>query len=176
MTITGSFFIMPLLLNKHLGTSSLWKTMVLMAIIGTSLMFYFSKRTNEKSTTKTVLIGFGFQFAGMTIPIFSTALLLLILAFILVYAGYCINSPVLPAAASRYPGLSMRSTVMGMFNSSQFLGSAAGGIISGHMLERFSQTLLFLFLALIQFSGAISIIRFKNFNLSKIMSVSNNSN
>jgi len=147
--LTAIFFIMPLLMKQKIEIPHMWKIYVPMALAGTGLMFYFSRKADLEGTRKTVLIALVFEFTGIATAILSQSLYPLFAAFILVYSGHCILSPVLPAAVSRYPGTGRAGTVMGIFNSFQFIGSGVGGILSGFLLNISPESLFIVLLVLI---------------------------
>lgn len=159
--MTATFFIMPILLTGHMEVVKMWKFYVPMALVGTALQYYFGKRADRIGTRRVAITGFAFEALGMAIPVVSTQLPALVASLICFYAGYCILSPVLLAAISRHPDSDNKGSIMSVFNASQFIGSALGGIISGFLLKEPEHLfiLLFAFVCL----AFYSIGRFRNY-------------
>lgn len=135
LNINAVFFVMPLLFKRELGMEAMWKIFIPVSLLGTALMFVFARAADRRGSATITTVGLGFEFGGILIAIFAGGLTAYILSFFLFYAGHCILSPVLPAAASRYPNPQLKGTVLSIFNSSQFLGSGIGGLLSGLILE-----------------------------------------
>ena len=135
LNINAVFFVMPLLFKKELGMEAMWKIFIPVSIIGTALMFVFARQADRRGSALITAVGLAFEFSGILLAIFAGGLAAYIVSFFLFYAGHCILSPVLPAAASRYPNAQLKGTVLSIFNSSQFLGSGIGGLLSGLILE-----------------------------------------
>lgn len=142
MSLTGMFFIMPLLIKEEFGLLSMWKIYVPMALTGTVCMYFFGRQADRIGTVRIAAAGFAFEIAGALLPLVSRGPAALIAAFMLFYVGHCIISPVLPAAVSKHPSEEHRGTVMGIFNSSQFIGSGLGGLACG-ILYSFSPDCIF---------------------------------
>jgi MFS family permease len=134
LNINAVFFVMPLLFKKELGMEAMWKIFIPVSLVGTALMFVFARAADRHGSAAITAVGLGFEFGGILIAIFSGGLAPWIVSFFLFYAGHCILAPVLPAAASRYPNQQLKGTVLSIFNSSQFLGSGIGGLLSGLIL------------------------------------------
>ncbi len=143
MSLTGMFFIMPLLIKEEFGLLSMWKIYVPMALTGTVCMYFFGRQADRIGTVRIAAAGFAFEIAGALLSLVSRGPAALIAAFMLFYIGHCIISPVLPAAVSKHPSEEHRGTVMGIFNSSQFIGSGLGGLACG-ILYSFSPDCIFL--------------------------------
>lgn len=135
LNINAVFFVMPLLFKKELGMEAMWKIFIPVSLLGTALMFVFARQADRRGSAAIIAVGLAFEFAGILIAIVAGGLAAYIVSFFLFYAGHCVLSPVLPAAASRYPNAQLKGTVLSIFNSSQFLGSGIGGLLSGLILE-----------------------------------------
>ncbi len=162
ISLTGMFFIMPILIKEEMALSAMWKIYVPMAVIGTSCMYYFSKRADAQGTVRIATLGFLLEITGALTALVWANPYALPAAFILFYSGHCITAPVLPAAISRHPGTGNKGTVMSMFNTSQFLGSGLGGVISGVLLM-FSPQWLFLSLILVLFTVLYALAGFRDY-------------
>jgi len=160
--MTGIFFMMPILISRHIKVVHMWKLFVPMVIVGTSLQYYFGKRADRIGTIKVALVGFAFEALGLVLPIFSSDLTFLRISLILFYAGYCILSPVLLAAISRHPDSTNRGSVMSSFNASQFIGAAIGGVLSG-LLFQYSYQYVFAFLCAGPILALFLVVQFKDF-------------
>ncbi|HQO01041.1 MAG TPA: MFS transporter [Spirochaetota bacterium] len=132
--ITSIFFIMPILIKREMDISEMWKIYVPVAVVGTSAMYYFSRKADSKGTVRIACIALLLAVTGVMIPVFNAGIIWYLASFVLFYSGFCILSPVLPAAVSRHPDNYLKGSILGLFNSSQFIGSGAGGIFSGCML------------------------------------------
>jgi len=162
-TMIAVFIIMPLLLKEQMNTGSMWKIYVPVALIGTIFMAIFSRKADSNGTIKIASFAFSLEIVGLIIPIFSTTTIALLISFILYYAGYCILSPLLPAAISRFPSHNLKGTVMSMFHSFRFTGTALGGLIGG-ILSGFNPKYLFSILIIIAFLALLSLQKFKDFS------------
>ncbi len=162
-TLNGIFFSMPLLIREDLGVGGLWKVFLPVAFIGTGFMFYYGRKADVAGTVRIALTALIYQLASITLVLAGSGIYVLIISFILFYAGHCILSPVLPAAVSRYPSDSSRGSVMGVFNSSQFIGGSLGGFFSGFMLDHFNYKILFGVLLVLLMISVINTARYQNF-------------
>ena len=162
LNLNSAFFVMPLLIKESMGMSGMWKIYIPMSLTGTALMFYFGRTADRKGTVPVVMIGLVFELAGALTALMINSLPGNIASFILFYAGHCVLSPVLPAAASRHPNTRIKGTVMGLFNSCQFIGSGLGGVIAGALLE-FDHRYVFGVVCFFLLTAFISAGRFRNF-------------
>jgi MFS family permease len=163
--LTSIFFIMPILIKREMDISEMWIIYVPVAVVGTSAMYYFSRKADSKGTVRIAFIALLLALTGVTIPVFRSGIIWYLASFILFYSGFCILSPILPAAVSRHPDDHLKGSTMGLFNSSQFIGSGAGGIFSGFMLGAGHQY-LFGTLAALLLLCCFFIIGFKDFGNS----------
>ncbi len=134
LNLNSVFFIIPLLLNRSMGLADMWKIYIPASLLGTAMMFYFGRKADIVGTRKIAALGILFELAAVIPALFDSGPGALVVTFSLFYCGHCILSPVLPAAVSRYPNPQLKGTVMSVFNSSQFLGSGVGGLLSGIIL------------------------------------------
>ncbi len=162
ISLTGMFFIMPLLIKQEMAIQGMWKIYVPMALIGTACMYYFGKKADTMGTVKIASLGFILEIIGALVPLISTSIFALLAAFILFYSGHCIISPVLPAAVSRHPSEGRKGTVMSIFNSSQYIGSGLSGIASGLLLKYAPNYIFILIIALIC-AVLYTLSRFRNY-------------
>ncbi len=161
-SLAGIFFIIPLVLKQRLGLEDMWKVFIPVALAGTGVMFYFGRKADTYGTVAIATLGLALELLGVILPVIWGSLGMYVLSFALFYSGHCILSPVLPAAASRYPDTQLKGTVMGVFNSFQFLGSGIGGVLCGFFLE-FDTRYVFICLTVLTVAGIILLSRFKNF-------------
>jgi MFS family permease len=159
--LTSAFFIMPVLLSRESGITSMWKLYVIMSAVGTLLMFRFARKADSSGTVRVAMAAFLIMLAGLMTASASTGTLQLSAAFILIYSGHCILSPVYPAAVSRYPGR-MKGAVQSLLNASQFTGSGIGGVLSGVLLKT-APELFFPVISLFMIIPFYSMYRFRNF-------------
>jgi len=163
--LTSIFFIMPILIKREMDISEMWKIYVPVAMVGTTAMYYFSRKADIKGTLRITLVALFLALAGVLIPVFKTGIIWYLTSFMLFYSGFCILSPVLPAAVSRHPDSHLKGSILGLFNSSQFIGSGAGGIFSGFMFTLPHQY-LFGILGILLLLCCFFIIGYKNFDNS----------
>ncbi len=135
LVMSAVFFALPLMLKPAIPVSGMWKIFVPMAVAGTACMYYFGKKADVIGTGKVVAAACVFEGAGLALPLLSHDTTVLVASFMLFYAGHCVLSPVLPAAVSHYPSARQKGTVMGIFNSGQFIGSGLGGMLAGAMMK-----------------------------------------
>lgn len=153
-----NFFTMPILINRHMPVTSMWIIFAPMAIIGTTFMYFLSREADTRGTVPISMIGLSFILISTFIILVMNNLFAFIISFILFYSGFCILSPVMPAAVSKFPNTQIRGTVMSIFKSFTFLGSSIGGFMSGILLETdhrylFGILLVLLVCALFAISG-----------------------
>lgn len=129
------FFTMPILINRHMPVENMWIIFAPMALIGTAFMYFLSRKADTRGTVPIALIGFSFMLFGTIFTAIMNNLYSFIISFILYYSGFCILSPVMPAAVSKFPNTQIRGTVMSIFKSFTFLGSSIGGFASGILIE-----------------------------------------
>lgn len=159
--MSGVFFALPLMLKQHIPLASFWKINVPMAVLGTLCMFFFAKRADRIGIVPTVIIGCGFELAGL-IAAFFEGMPWLTAAFILFYCGHCVLSPVLPAAVSFYPNSRNRGVVMSIFNTAQFIGSGLGSLLAGWLMDR-SYVLLLAVMAVTLLAGTAAMAGYRRF-------------
>ena len=162
LSLSSVFFVLPLLFKQSIGLEGMWKVFVPVSLLGTALMFYFGRKADTHGTITIAAIGLVFELAGFAIAMFFSGITAYVAAFFLFYSGHCILSPVLPAAASRHPSPQLKGTVMSVFNSSQFLGSGIGGILSGAILE-YDHRFVFVALALLTALAVVFLLGFKDY-------------
>lgn len=163
--LAGIFFTLPILINKQIQLGAMWKVYAPMAIIGTWFMYYYGKRADQEGTRKIALIGLSIEAAGVVLPLINQDIPFLFGAFILFYAGHCILQPVLPAAVSRCPTGGQKGAVMSAFNSSQFIGSALGGISAG-IFYGINEILIFPLLGFLILLSLVGLSRFRNYGFA----------
>jgi len=169
LSLTGMFFIMPLLINENMEIKAMWKIYVPMAVIGTMFMYYFGRKADTQGTRKIAMVALFFQITGIALPILFSGLIPLFVSFAYFYIGHCILSPVLPSAVSRYPSTTDRGSIMSIFNSFQFLGSGLGGIISG-FIGGYHPVFVFTFLEICVIISFILMSRFRNYSTDSFSS------
>jgi MFS family permease len=163
VSLIGMFFIMPLVIHEMIEIKSMWKLYMPMALLGTALMYGFARQADISGTRKIAVLGILLELAGILLPVISHNIWTLFVSFALFYTGHCILSPVLPAAVSRYPSSAHKGSIMSMFNASQFLGSAVGGVLCGHM-KAVNPLFVFITLALFQLVSLAAISGFRYFD------------
>jgi MFS family permease len=167
LSLNGVFFMMPLLIHREMPITDMWMIFVPMALIGTGCMFFITQRADTKGTVPISTVAFVLILAGTSLPVVMDNLFTYIISFILFYSGFCSLQPLLPAAVSRYPNMEIKGVIMSFFNSCQFIGSGAGGLLGGIMLV-YHPRYLFIILTFIMAIGLITILGFKDFKDLKV--------
>ena len=161
------FIIMPLLIKKIIVIENMWQIFVPVALVGTIFMAIFSRIADILGTKKVAAFALFLELVGLIIPIFSTALIPLLISFVFIYAGFCILSPILPAAISRFPSHNLKGTVMSFFHTFRSIGTALGGFIGG-TLSGLNPQYLFISLTISVTIALIILRKFDNFeNLTR---------
>ena len=161
-SLAGVFFVMPLLIRRYMEIVAMWRIFVPVALIGTACMFYFGNKADRLGTVRIASVGILMGAGGLLLPVLIGGLTSYFASFVLFYSGYCILSPLMPAAVSRYPDSQRKGTVLGMLNSFQFIGSAAGGVMGGVMM-RFRPELFFCLLSLLLFLSLVFLLGFRDY-------------
>lgn len=133
----STFFIMPVLIERTIDISAMWKINAPLGIIGTCFMFYFARRADRNGIRSSIDIAIMVGIAGVVFVILFDNVLSYAVGFILVYSSHCILQPILPAAVSRYPNSSVRGTAIGIFITFQSIGSSVGGVVGGWLHDHY---------------------------------------
>jgi MFS family permease len=138
--MTSFFFYFPLIVTgqHHLKMTHYYELLLPMMLISGVTMFGFSRGADR---------GWGRPLAALAFLIFLPTVLLLfqpgvvgfnperltgmLMAGTLFYIGFTGLEPVLPSLVSRHSPETAYGTALGIYNSLQFLGSFAGGAVSG---------------------------------------------
>ena len=162
ISLTAIFFAMPILISRNLGVGGMWKVLVPVAVTGTACMYFFSRKADRLGTVPVATGALLICIAGTALPVLLNDRYAFMLSLILFYSGFCILSPVLPAAISHHPSANMKGTIMSLFNSSQFVGSGIGGIAGGIMME-YDYRILFALLSVLLLTALLSLRGFSGF-------------
>jgi len=146
------FFVLPILFTRAMGVADMWKIYAPATVIGTALMILFARIADKKKSIAPAWNGFACELTGIGILFMTGEYYMLISAFLLIYTGHCILSPVFPVVVSLFPGKSVSGMVMSIFTSFQFLGAGAGAIVSDIFFRSMSH-LLYIMLMMMLIAG-----------------------
>jgi MFS family permease len=124
------FFIVPQMLEKTMGASSMWKIFIPSTLFGIIIMRLASAYADKGhfatvasiSMTAIVLAGIFFIFHSI---------LLIFLGMMLFMPAYMNMNTLLSASITKLSTRSIRGAVTGVYNTVQFVGSFLGGVLSG---------------------------------------------
>jgi len=136
-TLTAIFVILPFRLGRELGLEHLWKVTVPLVSVGLAVMASVAHWADRRKQNEVAFLG------GAALFVVACALLaglgqalpgLIAGTVVFILAVACLE-PALPALTSRFAVGPHRGTAIGVFHSSQFLGSFFGGLLGGAFLK-----------------------------------------
>jgi MFS family permease len=128
------FLVMPLELrdSANLDVADHWKLYLPVFALSLVIMLPFVIIAERNRRMKQVFLG---AIATMSVAvagfIASADLVTLALSLVLFFAGFNLLEASLPSLISKTARATMKGTAMGVYSSSQFMGSFAGGLIGG---------------------------------------------
>jgi predicted MFS family arabinose efflux permease len=122
-------FAMPLLLAGSLGRH-LWKVLIPAALVGVLAMRAATAAADRGRFTSMVWLA-SLAFLPTGVCLLAGDVLAVALGTALFMAGYLSLSALLPAGISRVAGPAARGSVSGAYSTAAFLGSFAGGVVTG---------------------------------------------
>ncbi len=150
MGLTAVFTVSPLILEKFISPSDIWKVYLIMFLVGLTVMVPSTIIAEKRGLIKEVkiaaivilLISFGLfaKFENSFVPA--------VIAIIVYFSGFMMLEPIMPSLMSKYAPKHLKGTASGVFNTSQFLGAFVGGVSAGFLLK-FGEGFVFLFLGII---------------------------
>ncbi|OBR91912.1 inner membrane transport protein YajR [Clostridium ragsdalei P11] len=129
-TMVSIFYIVPQLLEKSIGASSMWKVFLPATLTGIIIMIVSSKLADRG---KLSMIAF-FSFTGILVgggSLFFNNFYIILLGTTFFMAGYMNLSAILPGSVTKLSTKEIRGTITGIYNTVQFIGSFAGGTLTG---------------------------------------------
>jgi len=129
------FLVVPIELRDSAGLvlSDHWQVYLPVFIVSIILMIPLIIISERKQAMKPVFIGAIVLLMLSTLTFFvSTGLLTLVLALVLFYTAFNLMEAMLPSLISKTASASSKGTAMGVYSTSQFLGTFAGGTMGGY--------------------------------------------
>ena len=129
------FLVMPLLLRDFVGLPAEKHWHVYLPVFAASLvlMLPFIIIAERKQAMKPVFVGAIAASAVATLGFLgSSSSTLFILSLVLFFTGFNLLEASLPSLISKTAGATQKGTAMGVYSSSQFFGTFAGGAIGGY--------------------------------------------
>lgn len=174
MLINIAFISIPIILVRFLGYSenNLWKiytTGAILGLVATAAAGFFG---DAKGKTKQILV-YGVIFFIISYMIFALSMSTksFIIAIMVFFIGFNIHEPIMQSCVSKFAKADQKGVVLGIFNSSGFLGSFMGGVVGGVFLQYFSMQILAILVVIISCVWLIMLInlsdpaKFKNIYL-----------
>ncbi len=162
MGLTAVFTVSPLILEKFISPSDIWKVYLVMFLVGLTIMVPSTIIAEKKGLIKEVkiaaiiilLISFGLfaKFENSFVPA--------VIAIIVYFSGFMMLEPIMPSLMSKYAPKHLKGTASGVFNTSQFLGAFVGGISAGYLLK-YGEYAVFLFVGIITFIWLLTVLSMK---------------
>lgn len=150
MGLTAVWVVTPKLLLAHWDRGELWKVYLPMIVVAGGVMLPSVAIAESKKKLKELL------YAGIAVSAAGWALMgasgadaaATALGLIIFFVGFNLIEPILPSLVTRFAPKELRGTAVGVFNTSQFLGSFCGGTLGGYFLGHGRHGLYWTLLAL----------------------------
>lgn len=150
MGLTAVWVVTPKLLLAHWDRGQLWKVYLPMIVVAGGVMLPSVAIAESKKKLKELLYaGIAVSAAGWGLMGASGAdAAATALGLVVFFVGFNLIEPVLPSLVTRFAPKELRGTAVGVFNTSQFLGSFCGGTLGGYFLGHGRHGLYWTLLAL----------------------------
>jgi MFS family permease len=157
------FYATPLLLTKELGFTESNQVLFYLSLLVVSfgLMLPFIIIAEKKRLMKPVFISsiITLLLSQLCLFYFHQSVVAVIIIFLLFFTAFTLLEASLPSLISKIAPIKNKGTAMGIYSTSQFLGTFVGGFAGGWLYGHFQYDGIFLFgavLAFIWLSAAIS--------------------
>ena len=137
MGLTAVFTTAPLILERFMPESDLWKVYLVMFLVGLVFMVPTTILAEKRGLIKEIkilgililLISFGLfiKFENDFIPA--------IISIIVYFTGFMVLEPIMPSLMSKYAKPHIKGTASGVFSTSQFIGAFFGGALAGYLMK-----------------------------------------
>ncbi|HIP53299.1 MAG TPA: MFS transporter, partial [Chromatiales bacterium] len=148
MVLTSVFLAFPLLLRDlGLETVNHWKVYLPVLVLAIAVMVPFVIIAETRHKMKQVFIG---GIAVLTVAqlgffFFTANLVGLVVALFLFFTAFNLLEATLPSIVSKVAPVDAKGTAMGVYSSSQFVGTFLGGLLGGWVQQQFGTAEVFLF-------------------------------
>lgn len=163
--MTFAFMIIPITLTKHFGwqMSELWKVYLPAMIFGILAMGPAAIIAEKKGKFKEILIvGIIFFAISYLVLGFSSSAAIFVIGVVIFFIGFNMHEPIMQSLASKFAKVHQRGLVLGIFNSSGYLGTFLGGLLGGIFYDKISLSTLVIVIAIICILWAILIFTMPN--------------
>lgn len=126
------FFVVPQMLDKSMGASSMWKIFIPSTLFGIVLMRLASKYADKGHFAAVAGLSMGAIMAAGALFIFHNVWMIFA-GMMLFMPAYMSMNTMLSASITKLSTRSIRGAVTGVYNTVQFVGSFLGGILSGSL-------------------------------------------
>ena len=124
------FFVVPQMLDKSMGASSMWKIFIPATLFGIIIMRLASGYADKGHFAPVAVISMMAIIIAGVLFVFHSVLLIFI-GMMLFMPAYMNLNTLLSASITKLSTRSIRGAVTGVYNTVQFVGSFLGGILSG---------------------------------------------
>jgi MFS family permease len=126
------FYIVPILLEKLIGTGQTWEVLLPATAIGIAIMQISSRMADKGKESLVAFLSFIFiAVSGLCLLVENFRLIFI--GTILFMCGYMSLNAVLPGSVTKLSTNNTRGGVTGVYNTVQYIGSFVGGILSGSL-------------------------------------------
>ncbi|PJI06825.1 MULTISPECIES: MFS transporter [Clostridium] len=160
------FYIVPIVLEKSVGTASMWKVFLPATLIGIVIMIVSSKIADRGKSGVMAFLSFACVLFGGA-SLFFNNFYVILLGTTFFMAGYMNLSAILPGSVTKLSTKDTRGTITGIYNTVQFIGSFAGGALTG-LLWGINNHLPPVFIVLVSVLGCILVRRLENSDNYKV--------
>lgn len=146
--LMASFVVLPLALADHAGLpkEEHWWVYLTALVVGFFAMVPFIIYGEKKRRMKRVLVGAisVLVLCELYFFFFSNSLVALVIGIVVFFTAFNLLEASLPSLVSKVAPAGGKGTAMGIYSTSQFLGSALGGILGGWLFQHGGLSTVFL--------------------------------
>lgn len=137
--ITAIFLAVPFELVKVVGNNTSWHSLVYLIVLVLSFLISFLviKRGEHQYRTQTAIQWAisGLAVGALWLWLFSNTLIVIGIGLLIFFVGFNFLEATLPALLSKQVPLQQKGKIFGIYSTHQFLGTFAGGLVSGWVAE-----------------------------------------
>lgn len=142
------FYIVPIYLDKIVGTSGMWKIFMPAVIIAIIIMKKSIKLVSKGYGLKLIKLAFISSAIGICFYFNSKSFASILIGSVLFMTGYILIATIVPTMANDIAENSYRGTANGIINSFQYIGSFVGSVITGILWSSHNDIELYLIIAI----------------------------